>query len=124
MIKIVLYTYHIDEERFSQNSDLILEREISNFESRNEKELIFAVGTLPTMHIRIAIASKQGEVYYDQHKHLYRVWFYEHNKDKAIEAIGNYILDRVAPEIRTHRSFIKRLENERISAIKLLENLT
>ena len=123
MRKIVLYTYHVDEERFSQTSNLMLEREVINLESRNERELIFAVGTLPSMHTRISIASRPGLVYYDQDSASYRVWFDSPDRDKAIEAIGNYILDRVAPEIRTHQSFIKRLQNERARALMLLENL-
>lgn len=123
MRKIVLYTYHIDEERFSQTSNLMLEREIANLESRNERELIFAVSTIPNVHTRIAIASRPGLVYHDRDSATYRVWFDSPNRDKAIEAIGNYILDRVAPEIRTHQSFIKRLQNERARALKLLEKL-
>lgn len=123
MRKIVLYTYHVDEERFSQTSNLMLEREIINLEGRNEHELIFAVGTLPTMCTRISVASKPGLVYYDQDSASYRVWFDSPDRDKAIEAIGNYILDRVAPEIRTHQSFIKRLQKEQASAKKLLEKV-
>ena len=123
MRKIVLYTYHVDEERFSQTSNLMLEREINNLEGRNERELIFAISTLPNMRTRISIASRPGLVYHDRDSSSYRVWFDSPNRDKAIEAIGNYILDRVAPEIRTHQSFIKRLQKEQASAIKLLEKV-
>ena len=121
---IVLYTYYIDEERLSQTSNLRLERETVNIESRNEHELIFAVPISQQMNkTRIPIASKPGKVYYNHDANEYRVWFDTADRDKAIEAIGNYILDRVAPEIRTHQSFIKRLQNEQASAIKLLKNL-
>ena len=123
MRKIVLYTYHVDEERFSQMSNLMLEREIVNLEGRNERELIFAIGTLPNMRTRISIASRPGLVYHDRDSASYRVWFDSPDRDKAIEAIGNYILDRVAPEIRTHQSFIKRLQKEQASAMKLLEKV-
>lgn len=123
MRKIVLYIYHVDEERFSQTSNLMLEREIINLEGRNERELIFAVGTLPNMHTRISIASRPGLVYHDRDSASYRVWFDEPDRNKAIEAIGNYILDRVSPEIRTHESFIKRLQNEQARARKLLDKL-
>lgn len=124
MRKIVLYTYNVNEERFSQTSNLILEREIVNLESRNERELIFAVGTLPNMRTRISVASRPGLVYHDRDSASYRVWFDSPDRDKAIEAIGNYILDRIAPEIRTHQSFIKRLQNEQQQAINLLESVS
>lgn len=121
---IVLYTYYIDEERLSQTSNLRLERETVNIESRNEHELIFAIPVSQQMNkTRIPIASKPGKVYYNHDANEYRVWFDTADRDKAIEAIGNYILDRVAREIRTHESFIKRLENERTSATQLLEKL-
>ena len=123
MRKIVLYTYNVDEERFSQRLNLQIEREIVNIESYNEKELIFAVNTLPTDHARVAIASRSGKVYYDRNSETYRVWFDAPDRDRAIEAIGNYILDRVAPEIRNHKSFIERLQYERDSARKLLDKL-
>lgn len=123
MRKIVLYTYHIDEERFSQTSNLMLERATINLEHRNEHELIFAIGSDHARQIRIAIAAKPGEVYYDRDSSTYRVWFDEPDRNKAIEAIGNYILDRVSPEIRTHESFIKRLQNEQTRARKLLDKL-
>lgn len=127
MRKIALYTYNIDEERFSHTSNLVLEQGAGNVASHNEHELIFAISTLPNTHMRIAIASRPGLVYYDRNSASYRVWFDAPdrvwfdapNRDKAIEAIGNYILDRIAPEIRTHKSFIERLQNER--AISLLE---
>lgn len=123
MRRVVLYTYDVNEERFSQTTHMVLEREIKNIESFNEKELIFVVGTLPNSHVRIAVASRPGKVYYDRDNGTYRVWFDSIDRDKAIEAIGNYILDRVAPEIRTHQSFIKRLQDEQANAIKLLEQL-
>lgn len=123
MKKIVLYTYRIDEERFSQTSNLMLEQGVVNLENYNERRLIFAVSTIPDVHIRIAIASRPGLVYYDRNSATYRVWFDAPDRDKAIEAIGNYILDQIAPEIRTHQSFIKRLQDEQASAIKLLEKL-
>lgn len=123
MRKIVLYTYNVDEERFSQTSNLMLEREVVNLEGRNERELIFAISTLPNIRTRISIASRPGLVYYDRDSGSYRVWFDFPDRDKAIEAIGNYILDRVAPEIRTHQSFIERLQDELASARKLLEKL-
>ena len=123
MRSIVLYTYHIDEQRFSQTMNLRLERELVNIESRNEHELIFAINDRPERRNRIAIASKPGKVYYDKDSETYRVWFDTQDRDKAIEAIGNYILDNVAAEIRTHESFIRRLNNEKESAIKLLESL-
>ena len=123
MTRVVLYTYNIDEERFSQTSHVMLEREIKDIESVNEHELVFVVGTLPNAHMRISVAPKPGKVYYDRNSASYRVWFYSQDRDKAIEAIGNYILDRVAPEIRTHQSFIERLQNERASAMKLLDKL-
>ncbi len=123
MRKIFLYTYHIDEERFSQTSNLMLERETVNIEGRNEHELIFAIGNSHMHQIRIAVASGPGKVYYDSNSATYRVWFDGPDRDKAIEAIGNYILDRVAPEIRNHKSFIERLEKERARAFSLLEKI-
>ena len=123
MKKIVLYTYHIDEERFSQTSNLMLEQEVVNLENYNERGLIFAISTIPNVHVRISVASRPGRVYYDRDSAAYRVWFDAPDRDKAIKAIGNYILDRIAPEIRTHQSFIKRLQDEQASAIKLLEKL-
>ena len=123
MRKIVLYTYHIDEERFSQTSDLYLERETVGIESRNEYELIFAVSNNNMRRTRIAIAAKPGKVFHDCDSATYKVWFDVPDRDKAIEAIGNYILDHVASEIRTHESFIRRLDAERQQAIKLLESL-
>lgn len=125
MRKIVLYTYHIDEERFSQTSNLNLERETVDIESRNEHELIFAVSNNNNnmRQTRIAIAAKPGKVFHDYDSATYKVWFDVPDRDKAIEAIGNYILDHVASEIRTHESFIKRLNAERQQAIKLLESL-
>ena len=120
MRMIVLYTYYVDEERFSQTTNLMLERETVDIESRYEHELIFAVSTVGMRKTRIAIASRPGKVYYDENKHAYLVWFDDVNRDKAIEAIGNYILDRVAPEIRTHQSFIKRLQHEQAIATVLL----
>lgn len=124
MRKIVLYTYNIDERRFSQTSNLMIEREVVNIESRDEHELIFAVGTVSGMHAcRIPIASRPGMVYFDKSSSTYRVWFDEPNKDAALEAIGNHILDQVAPAIRTHRSFIKRLQEEKESAMELLNKV-
>ena len=123
MRKIVLYTYHIDEKRFSQTSNLYLEHETVDIESRNEHELIFAVSNNNMRQTRIAIAAKPGKVFHDFDDGVYRVWFDSPNRDKAIEAIGNYILDHVASEIRTHESFIKRLDAERQQAIKLLESI-
>ena len=123
MRKIVLYTYYINEERFNQTSNLRLERETVNIESRNEHELIFAISNQQMSHVRIPVASIPGKVYYDHNTSTYRVWFDSPDRDKAIEAIGNYILDRVSPEIRTHQSFIKRLQTERASAMKLLEQI-
>lgn len=123
MRKIVLYTYHIDEERFSQTSNLMLEQEAVNLENYNDRGLIFAVSAIPDVHIRIPIASHPGLVYYDRNSATYRVWFDAPDRDKAIEAIGTYILVRIAPEIRTHQSFIKRLQNERADIIESLENL-
>ena len=123
MRKIVLYTYHIDEERFSQTSNLMLEQEAVNLENYNGRRLIFAVSTIPDVHIRISVASRPGRVYYDRNSATYRVWFDTPDRDKAIEAIGNYILDRIAPEIRTHQSFIKRLQAEQAMLTLLLEKL-
>ena len=93
-------------------------------ESRNEHELIFAINTKPTPKMRFAVSSNPGQVYYDPDSSTYRVWFDGYEKDKAIEAIGNYILDRVAPEIRNHVSFIKRLQDEQDQAMKLLEQVS
>lgn len=123
MRKIVLYSYNIDEERFSCTSNLVLEREIINIESRDEHELIFAVSTIPSSKIRVSIASKPGQVYYNKDSGTYRVWFDTADRDAAIEAVGNYILDHVADEIKYHSSFIQKLNDERLMAIKLLENL-
>ncbi len=123
MRKIVLYTYRSDEERFSQTSNLMLEHDAINRENRNKQELIFAVSTLPNTPTRIPIASRPGLVYYDQNSAAYRVWFDSPDRDKAIGAIGNYILDRISPEIRTHKSFIERLQIEQASAAKILELL-
>ncbi len=122
MRKIVVYTYHIDEKRFDQSNDLILERDTINIESRHEHELIFAVSNQAYKRSRVAIASKPGAVYYDHHANTYRVWFNSPDRDKAIEAIGGYILDHIASEIRTHRSFVDRLRKEQ--AINSLESIS
>lgn len=124
MKKIVVYTYYIDEERFEQLNDLILERNIVNLETRNERELVFAISIQGTHNTRIAIAAKPGEVYYNRDNNCYRVWFYLPDRDGAIEAIGNYILDRISPEIKHHRSFIDRLRDETIKALNLLDSLS
>lgn len=123
MRKIILYTYYIDEQRLETNNNLMLERNIVNLESRSEHELIFAVGTRLGRNIRVGIASKPGKVYHNSNNNTYNVWFDAVDRDAAIEAIGNYILDNVSREIRTHKSFIRRLESEQLNAIKLLEGL-
>mgnify|MGYP006872996632 CR=1 FL=1 len=113
MRRIVLYAYHVDEERLSQTLDMTIERDIVNIESRNEHELIYAIPIHGNRNTRLAIASRPGKVYFDQDATCYRVWFDTPDKDKAIEEIGNYILDRIHPEIKYHESFIKRLEDEK-----------
>ena len=123
MRKIVLYSYHIDEERLSCTRNLMLERELINIESRDEHELIFAINSTPASKTRLAISSKPGQVYYNKNNNTYRVWFDSENRDQAIAAIGNYILDHVASEIKYHSSFISKLNEERLNAIKLLEQL-
>jgi len=123
MKKIHLYSYYVNEENFKYDNDTLLERDTLNMESSNKREVTFAVKLHPQTHARIPISSKAGEVFYNSDTETYRVWFYEPNRNKAIEAIGNYILDRVPPVIRQHESFIARLENERLQAIKLLEDL-
>lgn len=123
MRKIVLYSYHSDEQRFSQTNNLVLEREVVGIETYKEHEITFAINTLPVPRIRVTVASKPGEVYYDNAQHIYRVWFDNADRDKAIEAIGNYILDQVAIEIRTHESFIKRLQKEQANASELLKKI-
>lgn len=121
MRRIMLYTYHIFNQCLSQTANLHLERDLDDVESRNEHELIFAVHTNPAINIRLAIASKPGVVYHDQDSETYRVWFDEPNRDKAIEAIGNYILDTISDEIKFHKSFIKRINEDKDRASKLLD---
>lgn len=121
MRTIVLYNYYVDEQRMDQNFDLVLERNYINLGSRNEHELIYAVSNKLDRKARYGIASKPGVVYHDHDANIYRVWFDVPNRDKAIEAIGNYILDHVSSEIKSHKSFIERLEKEKKAAIKLLD---
>ena len=124
MRTIVLYIYHIYEQRLSQISDLKLEPDLVDTENYNNYELIFAINDKGGMSSRIAIPSKPGVAYYDHYTYTYRVWFDTPDRDKAIEAIGNYILDHVASEIKTHRSFINRLKKEQAQAIELLESIS
>lgn len=120
MLDIYVYTYNSDEQRFSHNGHMRLEREIINIESRNEHELVYAVNKHLDTPIRIALASKSGKVYFDKASQTYRVWFYTPDRDAAIAAIGNYILDNISETIRTHQSFIDRLTKERDNAIDIL----
>ena len=65
-----------------------------------------------------------GTVYYDRDANTYRVWFDSPDREKALESIGDYILDHVSSEIRTHESFINRLEKEKQQAINLLNSVS
>ena len=87
----------------------------------NEKVHYYAEN--PAQRVRIEIAEKSEEVFEDRYKNSLVVWLHELNRDKAIEIIGNYILDQVGSEIRTHESFIRRLQKDRAKAYRLLETL-
>lgn len=124
MRKICLYTYNIDEPRFSQTNNLMLER---RFVEDQEQVFAFSTGvkddTNRLRSYRVAISSNPGEVYYDIDAGSYRVWFDAPDYDKAVEIISNYILDRIDIEIRTHQSFIDRLNRDRDLASELFENI-
>ena len=120
MKKIHLYSYCVNENDF-KHDDSLLERTTVNFESKNEKELTFAVKLHPKTHTRTPIAPKSEDVYYDEDTKTYRVWFYEPDVDKAIEVIGNYILDRVESMVGQHKRHIAQLEDEGRKATEFLK---
>ena len=93
------------------------------FRENTPQESVHFYAENPAKHFRIEISEWPGEVFEDQYKNSLVVWFHEVNRDKAIEVIGNYILDSVGTEIRTHESFIKRLQKDRAKAYELLKSL-
>ena len=120
MKKIHLYSYCVDKDDF-KHDDVFLERTTVNFGSKDEKELTFAVKLHLQTHTRTPIAPKSEDVYYDEDTKTYRVWFYEQDIDKAIEVIGNYILDRVESMIGQHKRHIAQLEDEGRKATEFLK---
>lgn len=116
-----LYIY--DKDTGTLNRILGCHQTNLTFRENTPQEGVHFYAENPTKHFRIEISEWPGEVFEDQYKNSLAVWFHEVNRDKAIEVIGNYILDRVGTEIRTHESFIRRLQKDRAKVYKLLESL-
>jgi len=93
------------------------------FGQGTSNETIHYYAEIPVKKFRVEIAKKSEEVYADPYKNALIVWLHEINRDKAIEIIGNYILDQIGEEIRTHRSFLDRLHEDLKKASNLIESL-
>ena len=117
----VVYIYDRDLGTLTQVHGCQYDRII--YRQYTSKETIHYFAVNPGTPFRIEIAEKSEQVFEDRHKNSLVVWLNESDRDKAIEIIGNYILDRVGSEIRTHESFIRRLQKDRAKACKLLESL-
>lgn len=118
--KIALYIYDSDTKEFkSYTVGMTLERQIIDMESRNEHERVYAVNA--SKKIRFEIADRPDEVFHNHDNHTYSVWYDKPDYYRAIDAIGNYILDHIAPVIRDSKSFLERLQEKKLAAIKLLE---
>lgn len=116
-----LYIYDNDSGTLKQILNCQFTRLVFAQGTPQEKEHYFA--EIPIKRFRVECSERSCDVYEDQYKNQLVVWLNEVNRDKAIELIGNYILDRIGSEIRSHESFIKRLQVERARAYKLLESL-
>ena len=120
--KIVLYVYDSDIQQLDMIRDLTIERQILDIESRNERERVYAIS--PSKKIRRIVADRPGKVYHDRDSHTYSVWYDGPYYTMAVDAIGNYILDHIAPVIRDSESFLRNLNEKKMAAIRLLENLS
>lgn len=119
--KVVLYIYDSDAKILRTKYDLIIERTYHHIESKIETEIVYARDIYERKYI--AVADRPGKVYHDHNKHSYKVWYDSAARDAAISAIGNYILDHLAPVIRDSESFLKSLQAKKAAAIKMLEDL-
>ena len=119
--KIVLYRYNIDTQELDTYLDMTLERQTIDMESRNERERVYAVN-IPKK-IRYEIASKSDTIFYDHDSHTYLVWFDKPDHNRAINAIGNYIINNIDAAIRDTEQLLKSQQDEKLAAINLLDYL-
>jgi hypothetical protein len=117
-----LYIYSKDTGNLSQILDCQFSRIL--FGSNMNRPNWHYYAEIPIKKFRTEIAEKSEEIFEDTDKRTLTVWLHEIDKDKAIEIIGNYILDRVGTEIKTHKSFINRLLKDQSNAEKLLESIS
>jgi hypothetical protein len=117
-----LYIYDTTNGTLMQFFDLNYERIIFSKDTKDEEEHIYASD--PIKKRRVEIDEKPGKIFNKKDSHYYVVWLTSPDRNKAIEIIGNYILDSIGVEIRTHESFINRLKKERSLAYKLLKHLS
>lgn len=119
--KIVLYVYDTDTREINTHFDMILERQIIDMESRNERERVYAVNL--SAKRRYEISDKSDTVFYDHDSHTYRIWYDEPDIDRAIYAIGNYILNSIGSDILDIENLLTKKQEEELAAINLLEKL-
>ncbi len=120
---VSLYSYYIGESRFTCTNNFTFNTDEihDNLPYRHT----ISIGHLTSFGIRdVILWSVPGKVCFDKTDMVLRVWYDEPDRDAAIEAIGDYILDHISPTIREHPSFLKRLKQDELNAIKLLEDLT
>lgn len=116
-----LYIYDTINGDLREFFDLNYERIVFGKDTKNEEEHIYASD--PIKKHRVEINEYPGKIFNKKGSQYYVVWLTDADKDKAIEIVGNYIIDSIGVEIRTHESFIDRLKKERSRAYRLIKNL-
>ena len=110
-----LYIYEFDTGNLKQFFNLYYEEA-----ERKDKKYAFATDGV---RFRMSISPDPGTIFENTDTHSIILWLNQLDRDKAIDLISEYILDRISSEIKSHKCFRHRVNNEYLRAIKLLETI-
>lgn len=110
-----VYIYDFDTGQLKQFFNLY-------YEEASKKDCRYAFAC-DGVQLRMLISPDPEVIFENADTHSIVLWLNHFNRDKAIDLISKYILDRISPEIKAHRCFRHRVDKEYWRAIKLLETI-
>lgn len=100
MNPIALYTYDLDECRFSANEKLKI-----NYTAPSITQPETMLVNVAHSSSNIQLSKVPGRLYEDRLKHKLLIWYSEPNLEQALESFSHYILDRIPVTIKTSKAF-------------------